>query len=178
MDNYHVITGGPGAGKTTLIAALRARGHCCVDEVGRGIIQAQVAIGGNALHWGDRRIFAELMLSHAIADYERHRDHSGPVFFDRGIAELIGYCHLTCMPVPEHFRSAARLYRTASPVFVAPPWAEIYANDDERRQDFAEAEATCAAVTDACHGCGYETVELPKASVEARVDFILARIVG
>lgn len=54
--DYHIITGGPGSDKTSIIEALRARRHVCVEEVGRQIIREQRVIGGNALHWGDRRL--------------------------------------------------------------------------------------------------------------------------
>ena len=64
--NFHIITGGPGSGKTSIIEALRERGYRCVDEVGRKIIREQVLIGGNALHWGDRAKFLELMLSRSM----------------------------------------------------------------------------------------------------------------
>jgi predicted ATPase len=175
-SNYHVITGGPGSGKTSIIEALRARGFTCVDEVGRQIIREQIVIGGNALHWGDRRTFAELMLSRSILDYERHRDVDGPVFFDRGVTELVGYFRLIGMAAPAHFENAAELFRYGRAVFVAPPWPEIYRNDAERKQDLAEAVATTEAVATAYGEAGYELAELPKVSVAERVDFILARL--
>jgi predicted ATPase len=172
----YLITGGPGAGKTAIIEALRLRGFRCVDEAARRIIQAQTRIGGEATHTGDRRLYLELMLSHSIVDYERAAGEAGAVFFDRGIPELIGYCRLVGIEVPAHLTAAARLYRYASPVFVAPPWQAIYRNDSERRQDFEEAVATCGVIREACIEAGYETIYLPLASVPQRVDFILARV--
>ena len=174
--NYFVITGGPGAGKTTIIDALRARGFRTVDEVGRQIIRAQVAIGGNALHWGDREAFAELMLSHSIYDFERLGDDPAPVFFDHGIPDLTGYFRLIGVPVPAHVRKATRLFRCNPVVFVAPPWREIYVNDPERKQDFAEAVATWEACVAASVEAGYQLVELPKAWVAERVAFVLDRV--
>ena len=70
-ENFYIITGGPGSGKTSIIEALRKLGYHCVDEVGRKIIREQLLIGGDALHWGDRAKFLELMLSRSIGDYER-----------------------------------------------------------------------------------------------------------
>ena len=61
--NFHIITGGPGSGKTSVIYELRERGYPCVDEVGRKIIREQLLIGGDALHWCDKAKFLELMLS-------------------------------------------------------------------------------------------------------------------
>lgn len=173
---FHIITGGPGAGKTAIVDALAARGLATVEEVARPIIRAQMAIGGTALHWGDRKLYAELMLSHAIADHERAAARKGPVIFDRGIPDLIGYCRLSGLPAPDHFLEAARRYRYAPIVFVAPPWRAIYVNDGERRQDFTEAVATCEAIAAACSEAGYDLAEIPKGPVEARADFVLARI--
>ena len=49
MKHLHVITGGPGSGKTSLIAALAANGLDVMQEVGRAIIQDEVHKGGRAL---------------------------------------------------------------------------------------------------------------------------------
>ena len=141
-ENFYIITGGPGSGKTSVIEALRKLGYHCVDEVGRKIIREQLLIGGDALHWGDRAKFLELMLSRSIGDYERASDSDGPVFFDRGIPELAGYCRLVKIPDLPHVAKAAKLFRYARIVFAMPPWREIYRNDAERKQDFAEAVAS------------------------------------
>src|SRR3546814_1518314 len=52
--DFHVITGGPGSGKSTLIEALAVEGFDHMPEAGRAIIRDQVAIGGAALPWADR----------------------------------------------------------------------------------------------------------------------------
>jgi predicted ATPase len=56
-NRLFVITGGPGSGKSALVDALLQRGICTMPEAGRAIIQDQVAIGGEALPWSDRRAF-------------------------------------------------------------------------------------------------------------------------
>jgi predicted ATPase len=55
--NFHVITGGPGLAKTTLIDMLAAQGFHHMPEAGCAIIRDQVAIGGIALHWADRAAY-------------------------------------------------------------------------------------------------------------------------
>ena len=176
LDNFIVITGGPGSGKTTLIEALAAQGHRRTLEAGRAIIQAQVAIGGRALHWDDQALFAELMLAHEIRSYEEARERPGLVFFDRSVVELFGYLRLVGRPVPPHFRRAAAAYRYNRLVFAAPPWREIFANDAERRQDFAEAVRTHDHCVKSYREQGYEVVDLPKASVAERATFVLGAI--
>lgn len=48
-NHLFIITGGPGAGKTTLIDALSAAGFPTSREAGRRIIQEQLDSGGSAL---------------------------------------------------------------------------------------------------------------------------------
>lgn len=80
--NFIILTGGPGSGKTSIIEKIREKGYLCIDEVGRKIIQEQLAIGGNALHSGDRLKFRDLMLSRSIEDYLRVEEYENFVFFD------------------------------------------------------------------------------------------------
>ena len=61
-------------------------------------------------------------------------------------------------------------------VFLAPAWRKIYITDDERKQDYAEAERTTELMKAVYEECGYEVVELPKASPEKRAEFILQHL--
>jgi predicted ATPase len=178
MDNFIIISGGPGGGKTTLIDALAMLGHGRTIEAGRFIIQAQAEIGGMGVHFGDQALFAELMLMHEIRSYEEAMAAPGLVFCDRGVPELVGYLPMVGRPVPHHFKRAAELYRYNRTVFLTPPWREIFANDPERKQDWAEAVRTYEHCEAVYRAQGYEPVILPKASVRDRVRFVLERVVA
>jgi predicted ATPase len=175
-DRLFVITGGPGAGKSTLIDALSERGICSMPEAGRAIIQDQVTIGGEALPWSDRRAFAELMLSWEMRSYRAALSLSGPVIFDRGVPDVLGYLRLSNLPVPLHVERAAQMFRYHRRVFIAPPWPEIFAQDKERKQSFEEARATYEVMVETYSSLGYELVSLPLDSVEERVRLVLAGI--
>ena len=129
-DRLFVLTGGPGSGKTTLIAALRRAGFATFVEAGRGIIRDQSSIGGTALPWSDRALFAELMLSWEMRSYRDAIEQKGPVFFDRGVPDTLGYLRLSGLPVAEHISAAAKRLRYNPRVFVAPPWPDIFAQDE------------------------------------------------
>jgi predicted ATPase len=176
MDNFIIISGGPGGGKTTLINALAMLGHGCTIEAGRFIIKAQAAIGGVGVHFGDQALFAELMLMHEIRSYEEARAAPKLVFFDRGIPELAGYLPMVGRPLPGHFRRAAELFRYNRNVFLTPPWREIFANDGERKQDWAEAVRTYEFCAMAYREHGYDVLDLPKGSVRDRVRFVLDHV--
>jgi predicted ATPase len=173
-DRLFVIAGGPGAGKTTLIEALAARGWRTSPEAARRIIQDQMTIGGRAVHALDPMLAAEIALSWEIRAHREALARPGPVFFDRSLAELVGYGELLGVAVPGHFRRAASLYRYNRKVFLAPFWPQIYVQDAERIQTLEEAERNWATTANAYRAGGYEVVDLPRAGVAERVAFVLA----
>jgi predicted ATPase len=174
-DRFTIVTGGPGTGKTSLIAELRRRGFAGTVEAGRAIIVDQSLIGGRGLESADCALFAELMLAWEMRSYRIAESESAPaVFFDRGIPELTGYYRMRGMPVPAHVTAAARTFRYRPQVFLAPAWAEIYTADAERTQVFADAVAGSQAARAAYESFGYEVLDLPMAPVAERADFVLA----
>lgn len=177
-NNCIVLTGGPGSGKTTLVDCLGARGMHIMPEAGRAIIQAQSAIDGPAVPWGDRALYAELMLSWELRAYAAAAGLPGPVLFDRGVPDIVGYLTLEGLEVPAHIARAAQACRYNTTVFIAPPWREIFHQDAERRQDFDTARRTCEAMRAVYTRLGYEILELPQAPVTDRADFVCARIGG
>ena len=172
LPRFFVITGGPGAGKTTLIASLAREGFAVSHEAGRRIIRAQQAANGRALPWIDPLLFAQAMLASDLAAYEAMRTAAQPVFFDRGIPDVIGYLRLEGIDVPAHMRAAARMHRYQPRVFICPPWPEIYATDSERKQSPEVAQLTYRAMVDVYTELGYALIDVPRASVERRVSFV------
>lgn len=177
-DHMFVVTGGPGSGKSSVIAAVARQGYSSMPEAGRAVIQHQVGIGGTALPWADRAMFAELMLAWDLRSYHEASAFEAPVLMDRGIPDVVGYLTLCGMPVPDHVEAAARLHRYNELVFLAPYWDAIFSQDTERKQDRREAEATGRVMAETYARLGYRMIELPLLEVEARADFILAHLRG
>lgn len=175
-NRFFVLTGGPGSGKSSLIDALARLGYARTVEAGRAIIQDQVDIEGNALPWADKGRFAALMLSWEMRSYRTAQEHSGPVFFDRGVPDVMAYLRLVDLPVTAHITNAAAEFRYNRSVFIAPPWPEIFHPDRERKQDFHEAVRTYESLAFTYKELGYELVELPCVSIEERVQFVLRKI--
>jgi predicted ATPase len=175
-ERFFVITGGPGSGKTSTIDALEQAGFSRSFEAGRAIIQEQVAAGGSALPWADRAAFAELMLSREKRSYREAEQRAGPVIFDRGVPDVLGYLHLCGLRPPPHVESAAQTCRYNKTVFLAPPWREIFTQDGERKQDFSEAARTFEVLAKIYAGLGYNAVELPRLSIPERVAMVIETI--
>ncbi|WP_017974874.1 AAA family ATPase [Actinopolyspora halophila] len=178
FDRFVVVTGGPGSGKTTLLERLGHQGLASTVEAGRGVIRDQMTIGGSALPWADQALFAELMLSWEMRSYRWAQQHTEVVLFDRAVPDVVGYLRLAGLSVPAHVSAAAEFFRYHRQVFIAPPWPEIFSQDSERRQDLAEAERTCDAMVEIYTELGYEVVNLPRAEVATRVEFVNDRIAG
>jgi len=171
-SRFFVVTGGPGSGKTSLVKALADDGLAHVPEAGRAIIRDQVAIGGTALPWADRSAFAEHMFRRDLDAYRTTGALRGPVLFDRGLPDVIGYLTLCGLPVPPVMREAAERCRYHRRVFLAPFWTDIFSQDDERRQSAEEAEATGHTMARIYTELGYELVPLPLAPIAERIAFV------
>ena len=111
-----------------------------------------------------------------MRSHEMLKGQEGPVFFDRGVPDVIGYLELVGLAVPRSMLRAAELHRYNPRVFIAPPWPEIFRNDQERRQDFDEAVRTYEAMRRVYQRLGYDLVELPRKLLEARVRFVLNEV--
>ncbi|WP_373960101.1 AAA family ATPase [Vibrio gigantis] len=176
MNNLIVFTGGPGSGKTSVIDALKNQGYRCAPEVGRKVIQQQVEQQGSALPWSDKVAFRDEMVREELANYQAFQASNLPVFFDRSIVDSYGYSLLETLPIPQFLLNSCNELEYNSKVFIFPPWDSIFVNDQERKQDFEEAVATYEKMVEAYTRFGYQLVEVPKSSVEERVEFILNSI--
>lgn len=167
------ITGGPGAGKTTLVAQLARRGFATADEVARVLLRQA---GGMELRARQPLEFAQAMLEAQLATWDAQPESGVPTIHDRGFADIVGFLRLEGLPVPAAIDRACRELRFDGPVFRAPAWQAIYRADAQRTQDWHEARESDRAVASAWRDYGYELVDLPLAGIGERADFVIARL--
>lgn len=178
VDNnpFYVITGGPGVGKTTLLQELKKRGMPVVPEIARELIKEQQAIDGKALPWKNKKLYMELMFQRSLECFESTMENAtdgSPVFFDRGFLDSLCYAALEGIPITQEMKTIVENMRYNTHVFILPPWQEIYATDEQRKQDWNEAVFTYNKMIQTYRGYLYELVEVPKVPVNDRADFIL-----
>jgi predicted ATPase len=131
----------------------------------------ELAKKSGCLPWVDLTCFAEKALERMVAAYHAVADKA-LVFFDRGIPDIIAYLRAAALPVSEKYDAAIRQYPYHRTVFLLPPWQEIYVKDNARWQTFEEAEAIYHCIKATYQSVGYHITELPKSTLEQRVQFI------
>ncbi|AKI02482.1 AAA domain [Hoeflea sp. IMCC20628] len=115
----------------------------------------------------------DLLFVRSVATFDQAGDATDAiVFFDRSFLEAIAYGAVIGRPVPKAMAAAAAARRFETPVFVCPPWQEIFTTDADRRHGFEFALRDHAANVAAYEAAGYTLVEVPRAPVTDRVAFI------
>src|SRR4029453_15953569 len=82
-----VLTGGPGAGKTTVLEARGARGYQHAGERARAIIRQRLTAGLSPRPLLEQ--FGREILSMDITQYQQTPVTDAPVFFDRGVVDSL-----------------------------------------------------------------------------------------
>ncbi|MFS1441278.1 MULTISPECIES: AAA family ATPase [unclassified Vibrio] len=167
--NPIIITGGPGAGKTTLINALGDAGYPTFAESSRQLIEEQSQIENGILPWLDLPGFAELCLGVMSKQKEQARQHP-TAFLDRAIPDIGGYLAQAKLDIDATYREASKGYH--SQVLFCRPEASIYVQDEVRLYPFEEALEIHHALVNVYQELGYEIVEVPFMSVAERVQFV------
>jgi predicted ATPase len=170
--NFYVLSGAMGAGKSAVLSRLTELGILCVPEPARQILAEQRSIKGMGVPEKSPDLFTMLMLSRSLHNYSAHCSETETVFFDRGIPDMIAYARLFRLDETP-YANAAQEFRYNPNVFYFPAWESIYTTDSERKMSFEDASAFGSVVKSIYAECGYHPLDVPRLTVEERVQFIL-----
>jgi predicted ATPase len=171
-----VISGCSGGGKSSLIGGLTSQGFPTVAEAGRILVRQELDTGGQALPWIDPKLFAERLADLTLDQFHSVSELYGLVFFDRCIIEPLVYSQMNEIDLSDKVRRSANDWRYENPIFIVPPWEEIYVHDEERKHSFQDAVAEYEALHKAFLDFNYEVCIIPKMTIENRINFILAKL--
>ncbi|EAR52596.1 hypothetical protein OG2516_05793 [Oceanicola granulosus HTCC2516] len=173
---YHrfVVTGSSRGGKTALLGELARRGYATFQDPGRRVIREQQMAGGTALPWLDAAAFAEQTMKLARADYEAAP--SDPTFYDRSCLDPLIWHERTGTPLPDCAGEIVGRLRYADPVFLVPPWPELFTSDPARPDAWDDAITEYEALLAHLPRHGYRICVLPQDSVAARADLVEAKV--
>lgn len=171
-----VIIGGPGTGKTTLIDGLVQKGFCCYPEISRQVTAQAQQQGIEQLFLENPLLFSELLLEGRKKQFhDAHQEPHNIVFLDRGIPDVLAYMHYIGDSYPPFFDAVCKEH-IYTKIFILPPWEDIYVSDQERYENFEQAQLIHDHLVETYRNYGYELIEVPKDTVDKRILFILDQI--
>ncbi|WP_260260156.1 AAA family ATPase [Vibrio intestinalis] len=164
-----IISGGPGAGKTTLINALAERGYQTYAEVSRTLIEQQAVLPDGILPWVDLPKFAELCLD-VMSEQKRQASVHSVAFLDRAIPDICGYLAQANLDIEPRYIEGSHGYHPV--VYLCRPNSEIYVQDEVRPYPFEGALEIHESLVAVYQQLGFEIKEVPWGTVEQRVAYI------
>ena len=172
QTNWHVITGAPCSGKTTVIKEIEQRGTRVIHEVARSYIDEQLGKGlrleqikADVLQFERHILHAKIRIEEALTDIE-------PVFLDRGVPDSIAYYRLEGLDPAEPLAFSRRArYRR---VFFFERFQLL--EDDVRSEDDIMAAKLNDLLLEAYAQIGYDIIRVPAMPVKERTDLVLKAI--
>lgn len=174
-NNYFILTGAMGAGKTSAINKIKEKGIHCIDEPARIILKEQRDKAGDGVPEKNPELFNKLMLERMISEYKNNLDWNEVVVFDRGIPDIIAYADLL-QTKKEMSEIAAEEFRYNKHVFMFNGYEEIYTNDDERKVDFQTANNFGISIRKIYKDLNYIIIDVPLLPIDERAGFIISTI--
>lgn len=165
-----IISGGPGAGKTSLIRALGARGIATFEEASRRLIELQSGLPDGILPWDDLPGFARLCFD--VMCVQKQQAATCPVaLLDRGIPDICAYLMEAGLAVDQAYRTECEGYHPQ--VLMCRPEASIYVQDEVRPYPFEQALVIHEQLIATYRTLGFDVIEVPFASLALRARFVI-----
>lgn len=174
MNNWYVITGAQGSGKSTTIEALEKLGYTTVPEAARVIIDEANAVGVSTSELRkNEQAFQEVVMKRKIAT-ETNLSSDETVFLDRGMQDTLAYMRAYDFPVAAWIEDIFQ-ESNYKKVFILEP-LDNYEKDYARIEDIAFVQKLHHLLIDAFKQYGMQPISVPRGSVEDRVNFIMQAI--
>ena len=174
QTNWHVITGAPCSGKTTLVDRVAAEGFLSVPEVGRQYIEREIARGRTI----DEIRASEATFAGLIKDMQLEIEcglnPAEVIFLDRALPDCLAYFRLAgqnpnkILPDCFHHRYASVFVLDRLPV----------QHDGVRTEDDVTADHLDEWLARDYSALGYAVVRVPVLPPEERLAFVIERCAG
>jgi len=172
QTRWHVITGAPCSGKTTLIDLVARKGFQTIPEVGREYVEREIARGRKL----DEIRASEIIFSNVIKELtlaiERGSRPEDVIFLDRAVPDCLAYHRMHGVDPNIILRDCFH-HRYAS-VFILNRFPTQ--KDCARIEDDAAAEFLDEWLARDYSSLGYDAVRVPVLPPEERLAFVLERL--
>ena len=174
QTNWHVITGAPCSGKTTLIEQLADRGYRTLPETGRLYVEGEMAKGRTTEELRADGAAGQRSIAALQLRLERELQADALALLDRGVPDCLTYCRFLGVD-PNAVLAACFHHRYASVLILDRlpfQWDGVRFEDDTAAALIDEWLARDYAAL------GYCIVRVPVLPVEERLAFILDMLSG
>lgn len=170
-NHWQVITGAPSSGKSTIINALAGRGYKTIEEMGKKLIDQDMAAGKKLAEINvDSPEFEERWIKLQV-EAESRLDPNELIFFDRAVIDTLGYFDCYNWPLTPYIKEQTD-HASYERVFLLQMLN--YDKDYYRVEDEDTAKELQASFLKMYETKGYDVVIIPPDSVENRLDKILS----
>jgi predicted ATPase len=169
QTNWHVITGAPSCGKTTLINLLANKGFQTVPEAARLYLEGEIAKGRSIEEMRSNQVALERSIKDMQLEIERGLQANDLIFLDRAIPDYLAWYRVSGLNPNEFLRECFH-YRYASVFMLDRLPLQL---DGLRFKDDA-----LQGLTDEWHirdysTLGYRIVRVPVLPPEERLRYVL-----
>jgi len=171
--NWHVITGGPSTGKTTVINMLEKRGYKTTIEHARHYIDTMRTEGETVEDMRNNKRKFQLGVLDMQIDQETEIKPENLVFLDRAIPDAMAYYQFLMLDYDEKLLNAIKK-TSYKKIFILDrlPFTKDYA----RTEDEADQIKIHQLIIDVYTSLGFPIVTVPVLPPNERVEFILNNI--
>lgn len=170
MNNWYVITGGPSAGKTTLIEYLEEKGLHVEHETARIYLDQEIAKGRTVEEIRQNEEEFQRVVYQLKLDRERETPGDKLVFFDRGMPDTYAYNKLHNFPISEDMEK--EVFGTKyKKVFILEPLK--FEQDYARTESDEEAKKLFILLKEAYERNGDDVEVVPVLPKAERAEYVL-----
>ncbi|MBM3894391.1 hypothetical protein FJ366_02235 [Candidatus Dependentiae bacterium] len=176
--SWYIFTGGPGTGKSSVIAELASRGYQTVQEAATIVIADELK-KGEKTPWSENWFEGKLATIMEIAQNNLPQNNLQPVFFDRSPLDPLVYIALYEKKSPTETISKLKNLLSSGKfnpkVFLFNDLG-FCKNTAIRHEDVAEMLRIENAMVQHYTLHGFEIIRVPAGTIKDRTDFILSHI--
>ena len=173
LTNWHVITGGPCTGKTTVVELLASRGYETTIEHARHYIDTQKIKGKSMAEIKKNKEEFQLAVLKMQIKEETSLDTQNLVFLDRALPDTLAYYKFLNLEIDDQVLEMCNKF-CYKKIFILDRLPLV--NDYARREDEEEQKIIHELIIDVYNSYPCPIVHVPVLPKEERVDFILKRI--
>jgi len=167
MGNWHIITAGPSAGKSSVLRELSSRGYRIRPEAARIVLDQKISEGVNIEQYREKPEFNQDVIEKDI-NIISNTDSSKTVFFDRTIFDNIAYRQMFGLDIPEYVYDYVDEF-----TYVFMLELLEYEDDPVRVEDPDEAQLIHQKLREVYEEqLGFNIIDVSVMTVENRVDKI------